>query len=413
MANENGAQTTSPDQSDDIFDEGGFAVDDTDQVIQEMLPTDDDDVDDADQGGMDQPFDEAMDEVRETVGPEEGRTLTDNADRARDPRSQKKANADEGEGSSDADAEDASDADETAEQANGLETSSVGSLLDGVSDDRKAEVERRLQAARDAMAPFETVFAKGQMNELGATPAQVAGRLTELAEFANTKPDEYIAWVAGQSAGSPEKVVDVLNAAAKFHGLEVRPIAPDTGSEDDDLFDDPEIAELKRENAELKARLEPKKEFGPDTAHRQETRTQQQSMDAFINEVDPSTGQPKRPHFPLFQAEIASRAKAQREQKGAPITIDDVGVIYDAIVAEVGIGAPKASDDTPANPSAAKPNNGVAQQTQQAAAANKAKKASKSVDGTGQGANRRPALGPNASIEEVISQKMDEFGIDE
>jgi hypothetical protein len=127
------------------------------------------------------------------------------------------------------------------------------------------------------------------------------------------------------------------------------------------------------------------------------------TITSFITEKN-TDGTPKRPHWDRLKGDVVTRASAQREATGKPITAQDLDRFYQeseaAARAAFGVPAP-----APAAPAAqAKPAvSGVT--TTKAASPDRvarAKAASTSIDGTGQGAGRRPALPEDASLEQVI-----------
>lgn len=407
------------DDEDNIFDEGEFEDDGTADIIRKAFAEAGED--DPDDGGFDQPLDAKTDEEPDVVSPETGRDLLDDAEMAKakgkTPGEDKKTptqKPDEKNGDIDAEGEkdDASRADDKAEggdddekggkddDASDLGKAGVDTLLDGLPDDRKVEVTRRLRDADQAMAPFKNAYIQGQMKEWGANPTQVASRLVELASFAREKPDEYIAWVATQSA-TPEKMGELLTRAGKLLGYKV---VRESDGDEDDMFDDPAVKALREENARLKAQVAgDAPNFGPDTPERQQTRTASETLHRFTTETDES-GNLKRPLFNQVKGRIVELAQQQMRETQRPGTEDDLQRFYDTAVSEIR-NAFGVTDNPPppSADSAAQGGQAMAKQMKdKAAAAEKARRASKSVDGTGQGASRRPALSDDAPLEDVI-----------
>lgn len=402
---------------DNIFDEGEMEDDGTADIIrkayEESMKDDGDD-----DGGFDQPLDVKAAEEPDVVSPEKGRDLLDDAEMA---KAKGKAAADDGseesekpgegdkpkddakpEGGEEKPAEDNSPEGDKGDQGGeekptDLKAADLNTLLDGVPDDRKGEISRRLGDADRVLAPFKAHEA--ELKRHGQTPEGAINRLLELNTFAQSKPDEYLAWVATQSNSEPHKA---LEGAAKLLGYK---LAKDGEDDDDDMFSDPQTKALKEENARLKAQLSGNQpSFGPDTPERQQARTVQQQLQSFVSEVD-EAGQLKRPFFEQLRPRISEMATAHRNGTGNPVTTDDLQRFYDQAVSEVrtAFGAPTAPAPQSGQGSAAQGGKPVADQIKErAAAAQRAQKASKSVDGTGQGASRRPALSDNASLDDVI-----------
>lgn len=318
-------------------------------------------------------------------------------------KTEDKSKTGEDEAGDEADRDDADKAKETD-----LTQSNVDSLLEGLPDTHKGEINRRLQAATDAMAPFDSPYIKQQMQQFGASPVEVSKRLVELASFAAEKPAEYLAWAATESA-APDKMEDLLQETAKLLGFKVSKLEAD--AEDDDLFDDPEKAQMKARIAELEAAQKGDgPTFGPDTPERKQGRTAQDQLDNFINERDAS-GQLVRPHFGLLQGRISAMAKTHVETNKTAVTPKELQQFYDTALQEAQSALGTPATPTPPDPStsAATPKADVADKTKKDnAAAERAQKASKTIDGgTGQSANRQPAIAKDAPLTDVIDQLWD------
>lgn len=340
---------------------------------------------DDDAGGFGAPIEQAREQ--KTVSHEQGLDLIDKgkfAARAR-PEAQPASEdadpeADAGQAKTDAKPE--SDAAPVADKP----MSADDDLLADLPEDRRAAISERLGAAARVMDIF-----KGHEAELerhNATPEDAMKRLVYLNGFAQEKPDEYIAWVAGEM--NPDAAHEVLNAAAKHLGYKVVRDAP----EGEDEFEDEEIRKLREENARLKAGNA--RTFGPDAPERVAQRTVADQITAFETETD-AAGNLRRPYFGILRAEISAEASAMRGRTGKPVTIDQLDEIYRTVEAK----ALKAFGVTSAAQTAADVTS-QGQQTKKAADIAKAKAASTSIDGSGQGADRQPALSPDASIADVV-----------
>ena len=396
-----------------IFGENDMEEDGTADLIRKAFEGEDDD--DDDDGGFDQPL-EGKSEEPDVVSPEEGRDLLDDADlaKAKGKKLDGEPTTDKDDAENTDDTTGDSDKAETADDAEGedekdpvdLSGADVASLLEGVPDDRKAELTRRFKEADEVLAPFKSPYVQEQMKQFGAKPQDVANRLVDLATFAQQKPDEYLAWAASEMADGPDKVGEVLSAAAKLHGYKL--VKDGDEDDEDDMFADEETKSLKARIRELEGQLSGKTgdapSFGPDTPQRQQARTLQQTIHSFINETD-DAGQLRRPYFEQLQPQITQKAAQHRAATGNPVTVEDLDQFYNEAVSEAraAFGAPQTPTPAPQAPSAAQNAPSVADQLKKKAdAALRAQRASKSVDGTGQGASRRPALSDDASLDDAI-----------
>lgn len=387
-----------------------------------------------DTGGLDQPIEDMPTVDVETVGEKEARKILSDAElgeteidtgkkkeeppaaddedkeAAKDKAEPEGEDGDVKAGEESEDKGKDEEGDKKPEEAPDLTTASVSDLLDGVADDRKGELTRRLSEADKLSAVFTSDYAKEQMKQHGADPVQMAGRLVELATFAAEKPDEYIAWAAREMASSPDKVGDVLQAAAALHGYKV--VKEGEAGEDDDLFEDPKLAAANKRIAELEAKVGGgAPEFGPDTPDRVQAREaaqNAQTLETQIMGVKTATnddGTPLRPLWDHLEPQIAAKATAKRNS-GQQVTIEDLGTFYDQAAEEMrqalmpGEQTPAAQDVRP-----------VTEQIREkkADAAKKAKRASKTLDGAGQGTSRQPAIAKDAPINDVISSLWDEM----
>lgn len=296
-------------------------------------------------------------------------------------------------------AEDAAKPAEAAAAIADLSASPLDDLLAGIDDTKRGEISRRLSAG-DAL----TGLFKGREDEMklhGVNPAQAMARMLQLNQFAQEKPNEYLAWVATEmNRDAPHTV---LESAAKLLGFK---LVPEAGEGDE--FEDTTVKALREENAAL--RRSQAINFGPDAPQNTARMTVQQTLHAFENAVD-ATGQPKHPHLDMFRGQVAAKAKAHREGTGQIPTADDLSRFYGEVeqVARAAFApaAPLAPAPAPIT-SAAQPAPAVAPpaQTQAAADIEKSKAASKMLDGSGQGADRRPALPADASLRDVIAHAI-------
>lgn len=361
-----------------------------------------------DDGGFDaQPINKAV--GRETVSADEGFDLVDKAKFARLDKEKAaettfdkmvEAGADKpADPPADDPAKVAADAAAAAASAADLSASPLDDLLAGIDDTKRGEIAKRLSAG-DAL----TSLFKGREEEMkmhGVNPAQAMARMLQLNQFAQEKPNEYLAWVATEmNRDAPHTV---LESAAKLLGFKLVPEVADG-----DEFEDPAIKALREENAALK-RAQPGS-FGPDAPQNTARMTVQQTLHAFENAVD-DTGKPKHPHLDMFRGQVAAKAKAHREGTGQIPTADDLSRFYGEVesVARAAFAPAAAQAPAPAPAtSAAQAPAPVAPpaQTQAAADIEKSKAASKMLDGSGQGADRRPALPADANLRDVIAHAI-------
>lgn len=279
----------------------------------------------------------------------------------------------------------------------------IALLLDGIDETKRTAIQARLQAGDDILQRFQGREAELAMHG-NVTPAQAVERLLHLNEFAQAKPDEYLAWVASQMNGTAPQ--DVLNAAAKHLGFKV---VPDVEDDPDDEFADPEKKALK---AQLKALETARSEFGPDTpqnvAALQVSRTLRQ-----FREAKDASGQPMHPLADKFTAEMAGKVREWRAANGDKIpTAADMSRFYFEVAPALPGSQPqpaKTGAETAAQKIAAQPAPTVPEKTQQAAPTDRTAAASKLLDGSGPGADRRPAsssLTGDALLRSQIAESM-------
>lgn len=408
-----------------IFGKSDIEDDGTAELIRKIMEDDDDEDDD---GGFDQPPVDRESDLPDVVEPDEGHDLLDKASlnkgKGDDGEEDEGKAASEDQGGTkkrDAAAAPAAKTSDAAENAEGegdpakadegnggaspLTEASVSDLLEGVADDRRAEISRRLDEATGIMSVFDNH--KDELSRHNTTPKAALERLVDLNAFAQQKPDEYIAWVSKEMGG--DKPMAALEGAAKLLGMKLVKEEPAADEDDEDEF----MTDREREQAatirELKAQNNQPREFGPDTT----ARATEQSLHNFINEVDPATGQKVRPHFDLLHPHIARMAMEARQSNGRNVTVDDLQTFYDKALSDMQAALGTAptpqpvEGEQPATPAAQDADTVQKTIQKKAAAAAKAQKASKSIDGTGQGASRRPALPPDASIDAVIRHFAD------
>jgi len=374
---------------DDIWGEGPAQEDPTADLIKKAIDLVDEDEED-DDGGFDAPIKETKKDQREQVSESEGLDLIDQAKRPGPPDAEAQKDApkagEDDAGETKAKAEDkpeeaASDKPEESTEDSGLSQLGIEDLLDGVDESKAGEISKRLEAAAALNQIFKPHTA--ELERHGTTPEAAMKRLVDLNAFAQQKPDEYLAWVAGEVGGSePQKI---LEAAAKRFGYELVQV-------DDDLFDDE--GEEKAANPS---------EFGPDAPHNRVMRELQE----FTTETD-ANGQLKRPLWQYVQNDVSEMCKRHAEESGKGVTVQDLDRFYQEAADKLRSSiAPGEQGKTP---SAAQPGQAVADREKQAAAAAKAKRASKSTGGTGQGASRRSAPPADASVYDTVSFFTDRLG---
>jgi hypothetical protein len=260
-------------------------------------------------------------------------------------------------------------------------------LLDGIPEDRRPAITERLTAGHDVLQHFVGRDAELQMH--GATsPGQAVARLLHLNEFAQAKPDEYLAWVAQQmNAEAPQ---DVLTAAAKHLGYK---LVPDV-EEDDDEFVDEEKKALKAQLRQLQGGKAP---IGPDAPQNIAALTITRNVNTFRNALG-ADGKPLHPLHANFSSEISAKVRAYREANPDKIpTAADLSRFYFEVVPPLAPAPGATAQPAPAAPAAptqtfaAQPVAVVPEQTQTAAATDRSEAASKMLDGSGPGSDRRPA----------------------
>lgn len=273
---------------------------------------------------------------------------------------------------------------ETGKPAPAPAPDDIDAMLDGLPDDRKTAIRGRIGAADEVLAIFKGHEAELQRH--GTKPADVVKRLVDLSTYAEKNPHDYLAWAATQFGDAAE----VLGKAAEKLGLKV---VPAEAPPEDDPFEDPKIKEMREQLAAYKARE--REPIGPDSPQAR-AQAELQNLAASL------------PHWQTVAPQVAALSQAHAA-KGTPPTLQDIRRFYDAAVIATGIAPAPAPQPIPA----AQPAPVVAQQAPTKTAADaerleRSKKASMSLDGSGQGAGRRPALDPDASIHSVLTTLMNE-----
>lgn len=280
------------------------------------------------------------------------------------------------------------------------DSDSIDALVEGLDDDRRQKISARVRDADDVMSLFKG--REDQLKQHGVDAKQAMQRLIQLNEWANADPAKYIAYAAANLA--PDKAEEVLVAAAEKLGMKLV-------QADDDPFEDEEVKRLRAENRRLRGY---NIDFGPDDAATGSAQPAATDPAQVINELSGEKnpdGSPRRPLWGKLVANIATRAKAHVEKTKTYATKEDLARFYDEeereMRAAMGLGDPAPqpappADAKPAAQPAAPVAGGGTKKAAPSASVDRAKAASKSIDGTGQGASRRPAPNPDASLEDVL-----------
>lgn len=313
--------------------------------------------------------------VVDKVTVDEGADLVENADSAR--REKKAAPKPEVTDETPAPEDDA--AEPNPEEGEAKDADEIDTLLAGVADDARASIRSRITAADEVMAHF-----KGRMADLeraGVSPAQAVGELLKIESYARSNPSEYLAWAASQMGGNP---VEMITKAAERLGLKVS-----ADQSDDDPFEDPDIKAMRDELAQYRQR-DASQTIGPNAPQNQVM----SDLESFKAGAQ---------HFDALAPYIAAQASAHVQATGRPATMEDIQRFYNASVQAAGL-ADVGQKTTPA----AQARDSVQQSPQKPAATpsdsvKRAMAASKSLDGSGHGAGRRPALAEDAPVNKVLS----------
>lgn len=342
--------------------------------LMEMLKGDDEPGDDVAFG---QTSDAAAAPEVDTVSIEDGIDLIDKAQSGK--REASKVEAAPAEKSADTPADDATTDTATQDSKPAAAPDDLDAILTGLPDAAREAVRTRISAADEVLSAFKG--READLERFGTSPAKAVGDLLKIEAYSRAKPDEYLAWAAGQLGGDP---VATITKAAERLGLKVTA----SSSADDDPFEDPEVKRMRQELAAYKAR-DTAPQLGPDAPQNRAA----SDLEAFRS---------ASPHFDAVAPYIAAQASAHAQATGKPVTVADLKRFYDANVAALGLSAPAETT------SAAQVTQTVAQQTQTTPAApsdsvKRAMAASKSLDGSGHGAGRRPALAADAPLSDVLS----------
>lgn len=370
---------TEIDRDDDRLDDEEVPYD----KLMAMLKGDDDPADDVAFGEGDEPAAKESD----VVSIEDGLDLLDKAAQGKreaskvDPAPEDDATPAEAKRGDEAKAEDApedgtaeGDKPDTPEQ----DADDLDAILADVPEARREAIRSRVTAADEIMSIFKG--REAELEQHGVKPADAVKRLVEINAYATSNPSDYIAWAASKLGQDP---AEVLGKAAERLGMKLVAAASDG---EEDPFEDPAIKEMRQRLAAYEAR-EKMPDLGPDAP---QFRTQTE-LQRFASE---------QPHWQSVAPQIAAMAGAHVQTTGRPVSIADIERFYRASVYAAGLEQPQT---TPA----AQVQQPVAQQAQKTSAAQsdsveRARRASKSLDGSGQGAGRRPALDPDASLESVV-----------
>lgn len=271
-------------------------------------------------------------------------------------------------------------------------TADFAALLEGLPDDRKQAITSQLTAGTEVLDLFKGREAELALHGPDITPAKAMARLLDLNDFAQAKPDEYLAWVASQMM--PAAPHEVLTAAAKHLGYK---LVPDVEEGEEDEFEDDEKKQLK---ARLKALEAPAQAFGPDAPQNVTAREVTRSLKTF-REAKDASGNLLHPLHLNFSAEITEKVKAWRAANPDKIpSAADLSRFYFEVVPGAVVTPPAPQPATPRQPApapaqtfAAQPTAHVQEKAQTAAPPkpDRSEAASKMLDGSGPGSDRRPA----------------------
>ncbi len=268
-------------------------------------------------------------------------------------------------------------------------------LLAGIDGERRETLTSRLRQADDMLSIF--AGHEAEMQAHGITPVQHMRSLAQIDQFARKNPEKYLAWAATEIG--KDKAEDLITKAAELLGLKV------TRDDEDDPFEDEGIKKLREENRALKAQSRnlgfSPFEAAPPTAT---------DLAAWVEEKAPD-GSLKRPLFRDLEAGISRMAQEHRTKTGRAVTFADLDGFYTALTARLGGQQQPPSAQTPAPQvvPAAQAQPAVAGGVQKAAApgsVERAKAASKNLDGSGHGASRRPALSADADLDATLRHFM-------
>lgn len=391
-------ETQLPDQTDNPF--GGEETDPDSDALAKMV-SEALDADEADPEFMEGDLD-ASEAEDPRVSEDAGNKMVSDAkdgvtDKAEKPEAPEEAKAEKAE---EPETEAEKPGDEKDEKPEEPKPQTFDDIVGALPEAQRAIIAERTAKADAVMSIFETPENKASLQQHGMDAPSAIKRLVELNSYATQKPEEYLAWAAGQLGA--DKATDLIKGVAKHFGLEIKEV--ETESEDeDDPFADPTTTAINKENAELKRKLAAyeRTQIGPDSPERVQARQQsdlvaqnQVALNAFIEEKG-EDGQLKRPHFNIMAPVIHQKGMAHLNATGKPPTLADLDRFYRETMEAVNPAAP-------ATPS-------VEQQIKDKAdAAAKAQRASKSQGGGSQGASHQPRPPGDGDLEATIQHFLDQ-----
>jgi len=262
----------------------------------------------------------------------------------------------------------------------------VSALLADVPEAKRGPIMERLTAAAEIMGLFQGRDAELQMH--GVNPVQAMSSLIKMNEYAQREPDKYLAWAASQIAQGANTTPEAFLGKADEH-LGYKLVALDATN---DPFEDEEVKRLREENRSL--RLKQGLPFGPDTPSPE---AEQQRIAR-----DLETWKTGKTDLDILAPIVGQKAKAAVEATGKPVTVTDLDRFYDEAKGE--LTARLTSQQTIVAAQGAAP---MAQGSNTTAARDaKALAASKMLDGSGQGADRRPASTDDMSISALVARGL-------
>ncbi|MEM1149295.1 MAG: hypothetical protein AAGI03_01890 [Pseudomonadota bacterium] len=281
-------------------------------------------------------------------------------------------------------------------------------LLEGVDADKAAEINRRIAKTDGVMRLFDGH--KEDLAKHGETAEDQVRRMIEINDYAHKHPSDYLQWVADKVAG--DKALDVFTEAAAKMGYELTPKTPEDpltaqlakipdADLEDDEFDDATTKALKATARAAKAQAanppkpETTKPAGPDTPEN----AQRRQFDNWRHETG-EDGKPKRPLLddPRVADLMAGAAQRKMAELQRALSLDELDVIYAdaaAVVSPPSLTAQATDDDA------------KDEGKENAAQADRHIRASKSVDGSGQRAPRRPAVTTARTEEDFAKASRD------
>ncbi|MBK8772897.1 MAG: hypothetical protein IPM06_21040 [Rhizobiales bacterium] len=265
----------------------------------------------------------------------------------------------------------------------------VDALLDGIDAEKAQKIRDRLSAAA---VPESFTTHKDVLTSIAETPDKAVNTLVGLHQYANKNPDQYLAWAAWQLGG--DNAAEMITKAAEHLGLRVLP------AEEPDAFEDEDTKALREENARLKAQVNGGRPvpFGPDV-------TPNDPLASFKAETG-QDGQLKRPLWNDLAPIIGERALQQRQRTGQPVTVADLDRLYGEEVQRLSAKfAPPPANASLAAQAAPVVADVAGKKPAADVALERAKAASKHIDGGGQGADRHSAP-PTDDIGDIIRWQM-------